>query len=67
MARATLTVDKRLRVGDEVLVVGHEDDGSRRIVELYDQSTTPGGVKLDRPVDLFRSWNEDALMLVIST
>ncbi len=61
---------KQLRLGDEVYVLGYEQYGLRRVVELYDQDEIPGGVKLDRAVGpdgewgLFRSWNEDALLFV---
>jgi len=58
------TPNKKLKVGDEVYVLGYEQLGTRIIVELYDQSQVPGGVKLNQPVDLFRSWNEDELFLV---
>ena len=53
-----------LAVGDTVVVLGYEQYGTRRIVELYDQDKIPGGVKLDDPVDLLRSWNEDELVRV---
>lgn len=55
---------KHLRVGDEVLVLGYEVQGSRHIAELYDQAEIPGGVILDQPIldgIPFRSWNEDVL------
>lgn len=55
---------KRLRVGDEVVVHGYEAHGRRKISELYNQSVIPGGVKLDRPVTDFVSWNEDTLSKV---
>lgn len=48
--------------GDVVLVRGYEHLGTCIVVELY--KDIPGGVKLDRAIDFFRSWNEDALTLV---
>jgi hypothetical protein len=59
-----MTPEKHFRVGDVVLVRGYEQHGSRRVVELYDQKLIPGGVRLDKPVDLFRSWNEDELLRI---
>jgi hypothetical protein len=59
-----MTPEKHLQVGDVVLVRGYEPHGLRRVAELYDQAIIPGGVKLDVPVDLFRSWNEDELLRV---
>lgn len=55
---------KGMKVGDRVFVRGHEEHGERRIASLYDQVKIPGGVKLDKAVDLFHSWNEDALDIV---
>jgi hypothetical protein len=59
----TETPDLHLRVGDEVLVRGHEREGTRIVKALYNQERMPGGVILDKRVDgLFVSWNEDELI-----
>lgn len=65
-----MTAVKQLTVGSKVLVIGHEDDGERTVVEVYDQQRYPGGVRLNRAVGpdkaygLFVSWNEDELQVV---
>lgn len=59
-----MTPEKSLEVGDEVVVIGHTAAGTRKIASLYNQREIPGGVKLDKPVGLFVSWNEDTLLLV---
>lgn len=72
MSDDTQTPNKRLKVGDRVWVIGHENQGSRKIARLYKQEDIPGGVVLDVGVDVsepndmidpfpFRSWNEDEL------
>ena len=57
-----VTPIKRFAVGDKVRVIGYEQYGIRQIEELYNQASIPGGVRLNEPVDLFRSWNEDELV-----
>ena len=56
---------KKLKVGDVVVVIGYEHEGTRRIDELFDQRIIPGGVYLDRPVAKFRFWDEVVLMRVV--
>lgn len=57
------TPDKKLKVGDIVLVRGYHDQGVRKIAEIYPQELIPGGVRLNREVFGFFSWNEDELSL----
>jgi hypothetical protein len=51
-----------LKVGDRVL---EPDSGEyRTVTELI--TYIDGGVRLDRPIGDFRSWNEDALELILA-
>jgi hypothetical protein len=53
----------RLKPGDRVkeIVSGEY----RTVAYLYPQDRIPGGLVLDKPIDGLRSWNEDALELVL--
>lgn len=65
-----MTPQKHLVVGSKVRVIGHEADGERTVVEIYDQQRYEGGVRLNRAVGpwkehgLFVSWNEEELQVV---
>jgi hypothetical protein len=51
------------KVGDLVLVVGHEQEGPAKVDEILNQTRYPGGVRLNPPVWGFSHWNIDALVL----
>ena len=63
-----------LKVGDIVMISGHEDLGYRTVEEVLNQKIYPGGVRLNRIASMYDLsqpieaaltwWNEDALICI---